>query len=218
MSLIDQLISNNYLKTPLIIEAFRKIKRIDFLPEEIKSLYESDEALPIGEGQTISQPAVVAFMLELLQPKPGDKILDIGSGSGWTSALLAYITSKKNKKGKVFAIEVIEILKEFGEKNVLKYNFIKKGIVKFICGDGTKGLEKEAPFDKILVSAAAQKVPEKLKEQLKIGGRIVIPIKDQKEDFFYSQSIYLLEKKSQNNFKIKKYPGFVFVPLVHPVK
>ena len=89
MSLIDSLILRGYLKTPSVIEAFRKIKRADFLPSHLKSLSDIDEALPIGEGQTISQPAVVAFMIELLEPKKGEKILDVGSGSGWTTALLA---------------------------------------------------------------------------------------------------------------------------------
>ena len=88
MSLIDSLIQQGWLKTPEIIEAFRKIKRIDFLPEDMKDLAELNEALPIGYGQTISQPLVVAFMLELLQPKKGEKILDIGSGSGWTALSL----------------------------------------------------------------------------------------------------------------------------------
>ncbi len=86
MFLIDELIDDGWLKTPEIIEAFRKIKRADFLPEDLKKSAELNEALPIGYGQTISQPLVVAFMLEQLSPQPGDKILDVGSGSGWTTA------------------------------------------------------------------------------------------------------------------------------------
>ncbi|MDI6891347.1 MAG: class I SAM-dependent methyltransferase, partial [Thermodesulfovibrionales bacterium] len=129
-----------------------------------------------------SQPLVVAFMLEQLEPKEGDKILDIGSGSGWTTALLAHIVSQKGnpkseirnpkqiQNGKVIAMEVIPELKEFGEKNVAKYNFIKKGLVEFILADGSKGYKKEAPFDKILVSATAEKFFPDWKEQLKIGG------------------------------------------------
>ncbi len=146
MSLIDKLILEGWLRTPRIIEAFKKIKRVDFLPENLKDLAELNEALPIGFGQTISQPLVVAFMLELLQPREGEKILDIGSGSGWTSCLLGEIVGKK---GKVIAIERIPELKEFGEKNASKYNFVKEGRVKFFCQDGTKGFKKEAPFDKI---------------------------------------------------------------------
>jgi len=213
MSLIEDLISEGWLKTPRIIEAFKKVKRADFLPKEMKDFGELNEALPIGYGQTISQPLVVAFMLELLEPKEGEKILDIGSGSGWTTALLAYIvnggeTSKakvQNTKGKVIAIEIIPELKEFGEKNVAKYNFIEKGIVEFVLGDGSKGYKKKAPFDKILVSASAEKCYESWKEQVKIGGRIVAPI---------SNSIWLFIKKSESEFEEFEYPGFVFVPLV----
>ncbi len=102
MSLIDSLIKEGWLKTERIIEAFGKIKRADFLPEDMRNLAELNEALSIGQGQTISQPLVVAFMIEKLGPQPGDKILDIGSGSGWTSALLAEIVGEK---GKVFALD-----------------------------------------------------------------------------------------------------------------
>jgi len=202
MSLIDSLISKGYLNTPSIIEAFRKIKRGDFLPEHLKSLSEIDEALPIGEGQTISQPAVVAFMIELLKPKPGDKILDIGSGSGWTTALLAQVTGEK---GKIFGIELLSSLAELGKENIKKYNFIEKGTVKIICADGSKGLREEAPFDQVLVSAAAEDVPQLLKAQLKVGGKLVIPI---------STSVWLFEKKGENMFEEKEYPGFMFVPLI----
>lgn len=204
MDLIESLIHQGYLKTPRIIEAFRKIKRVDFLPSHLKSLSEIDEALPIGFGQTISQPAVVAFMLELLKPKPGDKVLDVGSGSGWTTALLAEIVGKK-EGGKVIAIEIIPELKEFGEGNVAKYNFIENKKAVFICGDGSRGYEKEAPFDRILVSASAQRVPQALKEQLKVGGRLVIPIKN---------SIWLFVKKDEKNFEEEEFPGFLFVPLI----
>lgn len=209
MPLIDNLIQQKWLKTDRIIEAFRSIKREDFLPaslagrpEDIKDLAEQNAALPIGQGQTISQPLVVAFMLELLQPNHGEKILDIGSGSGWTTGLLAHIVGEQ---GKVIAIEIIPELKEFGEKNVSKYNYIEKGIVEFICADGTKGLAKQSPYDKILASASAEKIPNAWKEQLKIGGRIVTPIKN---------SIWLITKIGENDFEEKEYPGFVFVPLI----
>ncbi|PIR72504.1 MAG: protein-L-isoaspartate O-methyltransferase [Candidatus Nealsonbacteria bacterium CG10_big_fil_rev_8_21_14_0_10_36_24] len=208
--LIDSLIKDGWLKTPRVIEAFRKIKRADFMftrrsPKgeggpDAEKLAEINEAFPIGYGQTISQPLTVAFMLEQLQPETGHKILDIGSGSGWTSALLAYIVGVQ---GKVIAIEIIPELKEFGEGNIAKYNFAN---VEFICADGSKGYQKEAPFDKILASAAVQEeIPQAWKEQLKVNGRIVTPVRN---------SIWTLIKKSKKDFEEIEHPGFAFVPLI----
>lgn len=221
MNLIDSLIQQKWLKTPRIIGAFRKIKRVDFLPDEIKNLAELNEALSIGFGQTISQPLVVAFMIEKLEPKPGDKILDIGSGSGWTTALLSEIVGDK---GRVIAIELVPELTEFGKQNTAKYNFVEKGIAQFICGDGSKGYPNIAScpelaegFDKILCSAAIHpvrnnisngvqdKIPKAWKKQLKTEGRIVTPI---------GSSIWLLVKKSEAEFEEIEFPGFAFVPLV----
>lgn len=205
--LVDDLINNGYLKTPNIIEAFRNIKREDFVLAEDKKNAEINAPLSIGFGQTISQPLTVAFMIELLRPKKGDKILDIGSGSGWTTALLAEIVGST---GRVYSIEVVSELKKFGEKNVSKYNFIKKGVVKYFCKDGRMGLLEYASFDKVLVSAAAEEAPKKLLEQLKIGGRLVIPIGKQ----FESQEIVQVDKQDEKKFKEKKFPGFIFVPLI----
>jgi protein-L-isoaspartate(D-aspartate) O-methyltransferase len=204
MNLIDGLIEDGWLKTPRIIDAFRAIAREDFMPDDMKHLAEQDLAFPIGYGQTISQPLTVAFMLEKLQPNRGDKVLDIGSGSGWTTALLAHIVGER---GKVIAIEIIPELKELGERNISGYNFIKKGIVKFICVDGSKGFEEQAPYDRILVSASAyaDNIPQEWKDQLKVGGRIVAPIES---------SIWVFIKKSEQEFEEQEYPDFVFVPLV----
>ena len=206
MKLVDKLIEEEWLKSPEIIGAFRKIKREDFILEDKREIAELNEALPIGFGQTISQPLTVAFMLELLQPKPGDKILDVGAGSGWTAAILAEIAGPK---GKVVAMEIIPELVEFGKNNVAKYGFIESETVDFILGNGSLGFKKEAPYDKILVSASGKKEPEALKEQLKINGRLVCCIEN---------SIWLFIKKNKNEFDKKEYPGFVFVPLVQPVK
>ena len=203
MDLIDSLIKEGWLKTPRIIKAFREIKRADFMPDDIKELAELNEALPIGYGQTISQPLTVAFMFEQLQPETGQKILDIGSGSGWTSALLGEIVGEQ---GRVVAIEVIPELMEFGKKNVEKYNFVKKGRVLFFCANGSKGCPGEAPFDRILASAAVQgEIPRAWKEQLKVGARIVTPIRN---------SIWTLIKKSKKDFEEIEHPGFAFVPLI----
>ncbi|OGZ24902.1 MAG: protein-L-isoaspartate O-methyltransferase [Candidatus Nealsonbacteria bacterium RIFCSPLOWO2_01_FULL_43_32] len=200
MELIDNLIEQGWLKTPNIIQAFKKIKRVDFLPRDSKNLAELNEALPLGYNQTISQPLVVAFMLEQLKPELNDKILDVGSGSGWTSALLGEIVGLK---GKVIALETIKEIKEFGEKNAARYH---GGQVQFILADGSKGYAKEAPFDRILASAAVQEeIPQAWKEQLKIGGRIVTPV---------GSSIFVLIKKSEKEFTETEYPGFAFVPLI----
>ncbi|OHA61871.1 MAG: protein-L-isoaspartate O-methyltransferase [Candidatus Wildermuthbacteria bacterium GWA2_46_15] len=205
MELVDSLISRGWLKTPRIIKAFRKIKRVDFLPEDLKDLSELNEALSIGHEQTISQPLVVAFMLELLQPEPGQKMLDIGSGSGYTTAILAAIVSGSNH-GKVIGIEIIPELAEFGKRNVDKYDFIRQEIAEIVCVDGNLGYPKEAPFDRILVSASlSDEIPLAWKGQLKIGGRIVTPI---------ANSIWLFIKKDEAEFEKYEYPGFVFVPLV----
>ena len=205
--LIEELIKEGYLKTPAIIDAFRKIKREDFVLPEDEKYVSVNAPLAIGHGQTISQPLTVAFMLELLRPKEGDNILDVGSGSGWTPALLSHIVGRQ---GKVYAIEIVPELKKFGEENTAKYNFIKKGIARFFCVNGREGLLEFAPFDKILVSAASEDIPAKLLEQLKVGGRLVIPVGKQYE----SQDIAVIDKQGKDKFKEKKFSGFVFVPLV----
>lgn len=208
MNLIDHLIESGYLKTPRIIAAFHAIKRKDFLPAHLPQRHiiaEFDEAVSIGWAQTISQPAVVAFMLELLDPQPGQKILDIGYGSGWTSTLLAHIAARNGAKGKVVAIERIKPLAEFGKENIGKYGFIKNRIVQCVIGDGSKGHEAQAPYDRILASAAAQKIPGDWEKQLKTGGIIVAPVEN---------AIIKIEKTKEGIFTESRYEGFAFVPLV----
>lgn len=201
--MINSLIKDGYLKTPEIIEAFKSIDRADFVLEEYKNEAYVNAPLPIGFGQTISQPLTVAFMLELLEPKAGEKILDVGAGSGWVSALLAQIAGDK---GEIIGIERIPELKEMAEKNIAKYNFIEKGIVKIILGDGAKGYKKEAFYDKIIAGAAAyDDIPLEWKKQLKIGGRITAPVKN---------SIVVIDKIGKNEYSKKEYFGFSFVPLI----
>jgi len=200
--LILSLIDEGWLKTPAIIDAFLHIKREDFVPPDEKDIAYLNTALPIGFGQTISQPLVVAFMLELLKPQKGDKVLDVGCGSGWTTALIAYLVQPQ---GKVIGIDIIKELVMFAQKNIEKYQLLNKGIVQLIHGDGKLGFKKEAPYDKILVSASSSQIPTELLNQLKTYGRLVIPIKD---------SIVLVEKIHDNNIKKTEFPGFAFVPLV----
>ncbi len=207
MALVDDLIKDRHLITPAIISAFKTINRDDFLLPRDRGKGEIDAPLQIGHKQTISQPLTVAFMLERLQPKPGDKVLDIGSGSGWTTALLAEIVGEK---GRVFALELIPELMEFGKKNADKYDFVNYQRVKFITADGWKGLPARAPFDSILVSAAAPEIPAALLDQLRAGGRLVMPV----GDWYSSQDIVAIEKLDEHKYKEERFPGFVFVPLV----
>ena len=200
--LIESLIKEGYLKTPLIIEAFRKIDRKNFLPEELKERAYENTALPIGNKQTISQPLVAAFMLELLELKSGEKVLEIGTGSGWNTALMAKLVGES---GKIFSIERIEELHQFAKLNLLKYGFLERGVAGLLVADGSKGFNDAAPYDKIIAAAAAEEIPGVWKEQLKIGGRIVAPVKN---------SIVVLDKISVDKFERKEYFGFSFVPLV----
>lgn len=202
--LTNDLIHKGYLQTDLLIDAMSEMSRCEFVPREFEQDADADVPLPIGFGQTVSQPTVVAFMLELLDPKRDQKILDVGSGSGWTTAILSYVVGPK---GKVIAIERQEKLLEFGWGNVDKFGFVKKGIASFHLGDGSLGFPQDAPFDRILVSAGTESVPEDLKRQLKIGGKMVIPIGPRR-------SIMYVEKKGEGEFHEEEYPGFAFVPMI----
>ncbi len=197
-SLINHLINKGALKSSNIIEAFRHIDRADFvLDPTVSDVYE-DYPLQIGYQQTISQPTTVAMMLEMLSPKEGEKILDIGSGSGWTTALLSFIIKDK---GFVTGVERVSSLVEFGNNNLKKYRLKNAKIIQ--AGDklGVVG-EK---FDRILVSAAADRLPLELTEQLNIGGKLVIPIKN---------SIYEITKLEDGKLDIFEHYGFRFVPLI----
>lgn len=203
--LVEKLKRQGVLKTARIIAAFLANDRKKFVPLEYKPEAYVDAPLPIGRGQTISQPYTVAFMMELLQPEPGQKILDIGFGSGWTTAILAHIVGDK---GWVYALEVIPKLYEFGRSNLKKFPYEN---IKLYNKSGGEGLPEEALFDRILVSAAAHKIPPAFKDQLKVGGRLVIPVG---RGVVFGQSIILLKKISQDKFEERSFPGFAFVPFV----
>ena len=200
--LVNDLIHSGNLRTDSIIDAFSIIRRIEFIPEDLAEYADADIPLPIGHGQTISQPLTVATMLELLAVQVDDNVLDVGSGSGWTTALLAEIVGEK---GKVTSLEIIKELCELGENNVNKYDFVRNGRVEFYCKSAIDGFQKNEPYDCILVSAAVDDLPEPLKRQLKVGGKMVLPVRN---------SIWFVEKKAQDNFYIERFPGFSFVPFI----
>ncbi|MFA6338868.1 MAG: protein-L-isoaspartate O-methyltransferase [Candidatus Paceibacterota bacterium] len=196
--LLDQLKNaSKVFENQLIEEAFTKIDRADFVPEDYNIEAYEDYPLPIGYDQTISQPTTTAFMLELLDPKPGEKILDVGSGSGFTTALLAQIVGKK---GEVWGVEIIPELVEISKQSIVKYNLPQAHI------ELTKkmGRAEKAPFDKILVSASAKELPGELINQLKVGGIMVIPVEE---------TIYKIKKTEKGFEEEKDFPGFLFVPL-----
>jgi len=193
---------DGYLRNHFIIESFANVDRVNFVLPELEQSANADIPLPIGYGQTISQPTTVAIMLELLDPLKDQKILDIGSGSGWTTALLAYIVGEK---GKVISLERIKELCEFGRKNIRKIREIKKEVAEIYNIDGSKGYAPRAPYDRILVSASASEIPQELKDQLKIGGKMVIPI---------NNYLNYVERRGENDFYEEKYSGFTFVPLI----
>lgn len=196
--MVDYLIDEGVLYSKNIIEAFRKIDRADFVADVPKSDIYRDSPLSIGFGQTISQPRTVAMMMEMLHPQEGQKILDIGSGSGWTTALLASIAGEN---GFVIGVERIAELVKFGSLNLKKYNFKN---AKIIEAEEKLGVSGEL-FDRILVSAAAHEFAYELKNQLKIGGKIVIPVQN---------SIYEMTKKQNGELEGVEHYGFVFVPLI----
>jgi protein-L-isoaspartate(D-aspartate) O-methyltransferase len=198
--MVRYLVRDGYLDKPLLRDAFLRVDRRDFLPPQLQPYAYEDRPLPIGSDQTISQPEVVAFMLELLDPQPGEKILDVGSGSGWQTALLAHIVEED---GLVVAIEIVPELYELSKRNCAKYGFRN---IEFIRGDATVAQKPEGFFDRIIVAASARiGVPDALKKQLRVGGRLVIPVRD---------SIYSMRKISSDYFIEKEYPGFLFVPLI----
>jgi len=171
------------VENPLVLEAMRKVERHQFVSEQYVSYAYIDDPLPIGEGQTISQPYIVAFMTELLHiDKNTSRVLEIGTGSGYQSAILAEITKE------VYTIEIIPALAETAEKTLKKLGY-KNIFVR--CGDGYQGWREYAPFDAIIITAAPPKIPEPLLEQLKIGGRMVLPLGDA-----YQELIIVIKTKS----------------------
>ena len=185
-----------------VLEAFSEVKREDFMSKDLTEKAYEDTALPIWYRQTISQPYTIALMLSELKLKKGQKILEIGSGSGYVLALMSELVGKS---GKAYGIEIIPELVKMSKKNLRNY----KNVLVY-NRNGSEGFPEKAPFDRILLSAACRVIPESLMAQLKVGGILVAP-----KGSRFEQEIIVIKRRSKNEFELlKKLPGFVFVPFI----
>lgn len=203
--LISSLLKKRVLKSASIERALIHVDRKTFVHSTHKDLAYDDTALPIGAGQTISQPYTVVFMLEKLRAKSGDRIMEVGYGSGWQTALLADIVGNK---GKVYAIEIIPALCEVGKQNLEKLPELR-GCIELFCQNAQTGLPEIAKriggFDGIIAAAEVKEVPAAWRDELRVGGRLVYP---------KSESLFLEIKIREGAFSIQEFPGFMFVPFV----
>lgn len=198
--LIGYWVSSGIVKDKKVIEAFKKIPREQFIKDNAEEAY-ADCPLSIGKGQTISQPTTVVVMTQALELEEGHKVLEIGSGSGYQAAIISKIIGKS---GKIISTEIVPELADFAKENIRK---LKLKNVEIIWHDGSKGYEKEAPYDRIIVTAACPEIPRPLISQLKENGIIIAPVGDMNE-----QSMIKAMKK--NGKLIKENLGsFIFVPL-----
>lgn len=194
-----KIIRQKGIKDEAVLNAINTLPRHFFFDSALDSHAYEDKAFPIGEGQTISQPYTVAFQTELLKIKPGDKVLEIGTGSGYQAAILHLLGAE---------VHTIEYQKKLFDRT--KKFMAKLGIhLHFYFGDGSKGIPEQAPFDKILVTAGAPVVPNSLLKQLKVGGILVIPVGDRK-----SQKMMKLTKITETRIEQEEFDNFAFVPLL----
>jgi protein-L-isoaspartate(D-aspartate) O-methyltransferase len=187
-----------------VLDAMGKVKRHLFLDKDLWDQAYKDHPLPIGEGQTISQPYVLALMTQALAIMPGEKVLEIGTGAGYQAAVLAELTDK---------VYTIEILPRLAQKAAQRLQAFGYASVKTKCGDGYAGWEEYAPFDAIIITCAADHIPPALLKQLKVGGRLIIPLGNS----FSIQSLTLVAKK-ENEVKRESLGGVVFVPMTGQAK
>ncbi|MCC6274998.1 MAG: protein-L-isoaspartate(D-aspartate) O-methyltransferase [Leptospiraceae bacterium] len=185
-----------------VIEALQKIPRHLFIPKNQRGLAYEDRPVPIGFGQTISQPYMVAYMTELLALKGTEKVLEIGTGCGYQTAILAEIAKE------VFSIEIISGLCDLSRDNLKNFEYKN---IHLKCGDGYFGWKENSPFDVIIVTAAPEKIPNALKEQLKTGGTLVIPV-GKEEQYLY---VY---KKTKTGFEEANKFRVVFVPMTGKIQ
>lgn len=198
--LIERLISWGYLKTPRVIDAMREVRREYFIPDKSQDFAYADFPLPIGNEQTISAPHMVAIMSESAELEVGNKVLEIGAGSGYHACVTAHIT-----KSWVFSVERHSELAIAARQNIKRAGCDK---VILIVGDGTKGYEKEAPYDRIIVTAGAPEIPQPLIDQLKMGGKLLIPVGSKR-----SQSLIRITIEKEGIQK-ENLGGCIFVPLI----
>jgi len=180
--MVEHQLKSRDIKDERVLAAMAKVPREEFIPVEARDGAYEDGALPIGYDQTISQPYIVAFMTEQLRPRPSDRVLEIGSGSGYQAAVLAELVTD------VYTIDILGPLAKTAEATLQRMCY-KNVHIKF--GDGYKGWPEQAPFDAIIVTCAPENVPQPLVDQLKDGGRMVIPVGER-----FAQQLYLLEKKN----------------------
>ena len=197
--MVTQQIKARGIDDKKILDAFFRVERHLFVPRKLVSNAYEDRPLPIGQGQTISQPYIVAFMTHVLNLKKADKVLEIGTGSGYQAAILGELSDH------VYSIEVIPSLGQKAQKLLQKLGYTN---IKVNIGDGYQGWREHAPFDAIIVTCAPTHVPTPLKEQLKEGGRMIIPVGKA-----YRQNLVLLEKKEGKLIEKKVIP-VLFVPMV----
>lgn len=190
------------VKDARVLSVMREVPRHLFVPPAVQAEAYADHPLPIGHGQTISQPYIVGLMTELLEVRPGDRVLEIGTGSGYQAAVLARLARE------VFSIEIVEPLAASAKETLARLGFAN---VTVIAGDGYRGLPPQAPFDRIIVTAAPDQVPKPLIEQLALGGRMVIPLGD------VQQSLWVFEK-TKRGVSRKKVIDVRFVPMTGEVQ
>jgi len=197
--MVENQIKDRGVSNEKVLDALMKVPRHKFVPAEYRSYAYDDTPLPIGYGQTISQPYIVAYMTEILNPKNTEKVLEIGTGSGYQAAILSILYKM------VYTVEIIEALGESAKK-VFEEEGYNNIIVKI--GDGYNGWKEYAPFDAIIVTCAPTEIPQPLEDQLAEGGKMIIPVGEG-----YGQSLYLLTKRNGKIHKTETLP-VLFVPML----
>jgi protein-L-isoaspartate(D-aspartate) O-methyltransferase len=197
--MVEQQLKARDIVDTKVLKAMLEVPRHEFVPVEMREVAYGDFPLPIGDGQTISQPYIVALMTQELALKGDEKVLEVGTGSGYQAAIVSRLAKT------VYTMERIPGLAAEAEKNMKKLCYLN---VNVIVGDGTLGLKRYAPYDAIIVTAACYKIPKALKEQLKDGGRLVIPVGDE-----WGQALVKITK-SGKEFIERKICDCAFVPLI----